>query len=396
MNKNMTKQCTEDLIRWLDSNGVKGYDPYDGLSSPLGRIVDKCNPFLGRVFIHALKNLPFNMRPLLGIHQELDAKALGLLGRGYFLLGKYSNRSDLKNLGKDCVNYLIETITEGFSGACWGHPFPYRSSRLYLPANMPSIVSTAYAVQAILDAYELNGDTAYIGIAHSSCNFILKDLQRIGNEHSFLFSYIPEHNVAIHNASLLAAQILARVDNLTGKSDWSELYRAAVQCTLDDQNEDGSWFYDAPESTERENTFIDNFHTGFVLESLFDIYSNTQWGFLELPMKQGLDYYVRQLFDLDGSPRHTADRKGTIDLRDCAQGIIVLSKMHEMLEPEHQDLLGGLIKWTLKHMQNKDGSFSYMYRNGRKSSIPYIRFQAWMLCALSTALSNDNVQDVLP
>ena len=396
MTKNMTKQRTEDLIRWLDSNGVKGYDPYDGLSSPLGRIVDKCNPFLGRVFIHAIKNLPFNMRPLLGIHAELDAKALGLLGRGYFLLGDYSDRLDLRNKGRDCVNYLIENTTEGFSGACWGHPFPYRSSRLYLPANMPSIVSTAYAVQAILDAYELYGDTAYIDIANSSCNFILKDLQRIGNEQSFLFSYIPEHRVAIHNASLLAAQVLARVDNLSGKNNWSELYRAAVQCTLDDQNDDGSWFYDAPESTERKNTFIDNFHTGFVLESLFDIHSYTQWDFLGLPMKRGLDYYVCSLFDSDGSPRHTVDRKGIIDLRDCAQGIIVLSKMFGILEPEHQALLGGLVKWTLKHMQNKDGSFSFMYSNGIKPCIPYIRFQAWMLCALTTALSNDQVQDVLP
>lgn len=395
MIKGMTKQCTEDLIRWLDSNGVKGYDPYDGLSSPFGRIVDKCNPFFGRVFIHAIKNLPFNMRPLLGIHMELDAKALGLLGRGYFLLGDYFNRSDLESIGRDCVNYLIENITEGFSGACWGHPFPYRSSRLYLPANMPSIVSTAYAVQAILDAYELFGDTAYLDIAYSSCNFILKDLQRIGNKQSFLFSYIPKHRVAIHNASLLAAQALARIDNISGNANWPELYRAAVQCTLADQNEDGSWYYDAPESTERKNTFIDNFHTGFVLESLFDIHSYTQWDFLELPLKRGLDYYACRLFDSDGSPRHTADRKGTIDLRDCAQGIIVLSKMHEMLGPEHQTLLRGLMNWTLEHMQNKDGSFSFMYSVGVKPRIPYIRFQAWMLYALSTALSNDHLQDVL-
>lgn len=381
-------QTIEELQEWISTNGLTGFDPYDALSSPLGNIADKCNPFLGRVIIHLLKNFPFNIRPVLGINREFDAKALGLLARGSFLLGDCMENEQMHEQGRNCIKHLKNTVTRGFSGACWGHPFTYRSSRIYLPANMPSIVSTAYAVQAMLDAYLLDKDSSCLDIAKSSCDFIIRDLPRIGDEHQFVFSYIPQQEVAIHNANLLAAQVLIRVDSILGESNLVELARIAVQTTVDAQNENGSWYYDALQFSDRSSSFIDNFHTGFVLESLLDIYSVTQWDYLETSIRRGFEFYTDNLFHPDGSPRHTVDGRGAVDLRDCAQCMIVLSKISQVFDYDTTIALDHIINWTTKHMKSRNGSFAFSNRRLLNGHIPYIRFQAWMLCALGTVYSN--------
>lgn len=373
----------QKLQAWLDQNGLQGYDPYDALSNPVLAALGKASNLAGRVAIQSLLYLPFNVRPLMGIKKAYDAKALGLMGRGYFLIWDRTRRSEDWEKGMACLRVLDTLRISGFSGECWGHPFPYRSRRGYLPANRPSIVSTYYAAQAYLDAYERSGEAKFLEIARSSCNFILKDLDRIGEKEKFCFSYLADGNLAIHNANLLAVQLIARVARLARQPAMIEEVRPALEYTLDDQNPDGSWFYDGPHSISRHDTFIDGFHTGFVLESLWDVMNDTGWD-LRAPIRRGLDYYLANLFAPDGRPFRMVQHPWPVDLRDCAQAIIVLSKLSDGFDNSIQTMRDAVARWTIKHTQTDAGYF-YFRRSPRwVTFVPYLRFQAWMLASLAT------------
>lgn len=374
------------LSTWIERNGLRGYDPYDALANPMIAWLDRRSSLAGRLAIQALRYLPFNVRPLLGIGPKVDAKALGLLARGYFLIWDRTQTAAAWEKGVGCLEVMEQLQVPGFSGACWAHPFPYRSRRGYLPANHPSIVSTFYATQAFLDAHERSGDAHYLHVARSACDFVVTDLERIGTDESFCFGYLPNARLAIHNANLLAVQLLSRVAKLNKEPSLLEIVPPALRYTLDDQNPDGSWYYDGPDSAARSQTFIDGFHTGFVLESLWDIASNAAMN-LEDPLRRGLGFYLESLFSSDGQPFRMVNKPWPVDLRDCAQAIIVLAKLPNDLLPG-EDILSRVVAWTIKNMQAPAGYF-YFTRYGRwVTLVPYIRFQAWMLASLATAANS--------
>src|SRR5439155_24565816 len=83
----VTRRLRESLFlteSYLVGEQFRGYDPYDGLSSPLFR-----SPLLrGSSHIRAaaqqlLKGLPVNLRPLLGIGKGYNPVTLGLALRAY-------------------------------------------------------------------------------------------------------------------------------------------------------------------------------------------------------------------------------------------------------------------------------------------------------------------------
>ena len=376
------EESIKKLKIWLRSNRLEGPDPYDALLNPFLARLGNWRNWVGRVIIQILRWSPINLRRVLRIQPMLDAKALGLLGHGYFLLWDCCHRMDDWRNAFRCLSLLENTALSGFSGRCWGHPFPYRSRRGYIPANRPSIVSTFYAAQAFLDAYERTGEERYMRTARSACDFILNDLERIERGRTFCFSYHAEGRLAIHNAHLLALQLLARVDRVSQKSEFRDIVKTGLQYTVEDQNPDGSWFYDGPDSPFRTQSFIDGFHTGFVLESLFDIARDTALD-LSRPIERGMQFYVKNLLRANGQPLRMVSKRWPVDLRDCAQAIIVLSKIPSRFA--HESLLTRTLNWTISNMQSPRGYFYYARYRRWVTPVPYIRFQAWMLAALATA-----------
>ena len=108
-------------------------------------------------------------------------------------------------------------------------------------------------------------DDEYLRVARSVCDFILKDLPRsVDNESELCFSYAPNSNTRIFNASLLAAEVLASVGKLTGEHELFESAERATRYVVNNQRPDGSWSY----GTDPKQSWIDNFHTAYVLFSL--------------------------------------------------------------------------------------------------------------------------------
>ncbi|MCL4555103.1 MAG: hypothetical protein M1565_08275 [Actinobacteria bacterium] len=253
--------------RWAEEHGYQGYDPFDGLGSPLAKRLGaggKWPGLLRAAWQQAVLRSPVNFRPLLGIHRQANCKAMAYFAMGY--LGLYRHRGDerYRDLGVRCLRWLEENGNRNYAGRAWSSPHDYQSRLFFLPRGIPTVVGTCHAARAFIDGYETLKTPRYLEIARSSCDFIMRDLPRYEEDGAVCISYVPTGQVNVHNASMLAAAVLALVHRHTGETDLIHLAEQAVRYTVSHQKPDGSWFYGEAGNLH----WVDNFHTGYVLDSL--------------------------------------------------------------------------------------------------------------------------------
>ena len=71
-----------DAIRaWGERADWAGWDPYDALNSPFAPALTLGRPLGRRLLTQAVKTSPVNLRPLLRIPRERDAKGVALVDR---------------------------------------------------------------------------------------------------------------------------------------------------------------------------------------------------------------------------------------------------------------------------------------------------------------------------
>jgi uncharacterized protein YyaL (SSP411 family) len=280
----------------------------------------------------------------------------------------------------------------GYSGAAWGYNFDWQSRNFFAPLGTPMIVPTAFAVRALLDAYETLGDHTYLETARSSCEFILKDLKRTVDsdegEGELCFSYSPLDQTKVFNASLFAAETLACVGVLTGETKFrdvaNDLAVRAARYVLHRQNEDGSWFYGAGPNQQ----WIDNFHTAYLILSLSRIMKCLGGGEIDLKpaIERGYRFWRDRFFLADGWPKYYHDTLHPADAHAAATAIITLVELQE-LDREALPLAETIADWTIRNLRDSRGFFYYQRRRFYTVRTPFMRWtQAWMLYALARLL----------
>ena len=124
------KQSLNKLIDYCEKEQYKGYDPYDGLNSKLFQslpVLPK-KRFPRLAWIQLFKKLPVNLRPLVGVKKEYNAKGLGLFLTGYVNLAKLEGTAKHIQHIDFFANKLIELKSPGYSGNCWGYNFPWEAT----------------------------------------------------------------------------------------------------------------------------------------------------------------------------------------------------------------------------------------------------------------------------
>ena len=120
--------------------------------------------------------------PLLLIRKALNPKGLGLLLAGTVRRGRVTGGERYAAEARELAETLIRLRAPGYSGACWGYPFPWQSRAFYLPKGTPTIVNTAFVAHALLDVARFLKEERYASVARSACTFVLKDLARTEEE----------------------------------------------------------------------------------------------------------------------------------------------------------------------------------------------------------------------
>jgi len=367
------------LGRFVEQDGWRGWDPYDALNSPFLRYITFDKKWLRIAAIHFLKRAPYNVRPLFGIPKLRHPKALGLLARAYIVqYKKAKNETYLKNALR-ALDWL-ESSSIQYSGHAWGHNFDWQSSLFYVTRHVPTVVNTAFIAHAFLDAYELTSKEHYLSIARSSCDFILKGLNRSDQDGSICFSYTPVDQTRIHNANVLAAELLARVFTITKEERLCTEATKSLNFTMQHQNRDGSWYYGIGPGLD----YIDSFHTGFVLVSIHNALAYL--GLLNdgnQHLMSGYQYYKETFFDSNGLPHYASDRVYPIDLHATAQGIITCVAFRDH-DQNALSIAKTLADWAIENMWDEQrGYFYFQKTKWYTNKIPYLRWpNAWMYYAL--------------
>lgn len=373
------------LEAYCIKNNFMGYDPYDGLNSRLFQAIPglRNNRLARLVWIQGFKKLPFNIRPLAGISKGYNPKALGLFLSSYCALYK----ADLKSEYLDRITFFSDKIlalsTPGYSGMCWGYNFDWESRAFFLPKGTPTIVVSSFVANALLDAYDITGDTRLLNAARSTCDFILKDLNRdYDDEGNFIFSYSRFDHSNVYNASLLGSRLLTRVASVTGETMLADEAMKSVAYVCKCQNDDGSWGY----GKLPFHQWIDNFHTGFNLESVSDCMKYTGTANFSDNIEKGFDYYQKTFFTGDGISKYYNNSLYPVDIHAPAQLIVTLGALGKF--NEFSDLAGRVLGWTIRNMQSRKGYFYYQVWKRYTIRIPYMRWsQAWIFYGLALYLT---------
>ena len=391
------------LLQYCRSESWAGYDPYDGLNSPLARVFPLRNKFARTVLTQLVKRSPINLRPILGITRQLNPKGVAIAARAIVLLAdidryrlpSYPGRADGSPenvLGEDftfLMNRLESLRSPAYPEACWGYNFDWQSRAFFAPRNTPNVVCTVFAAHAYLDWYERTGDESVLDIAKSSCRFLLDRLNRTSGPDGDCFSYTTLDNSRVHNVNLLAAELLGRTHIATGNEEYRDAAERATRFTLSRQRRDGSWRYGEAES----QTWIDSFHTGFVLVSLRHLIDYLDAGRWRAALDSGYDFYQRRFFLADGTPGYYHDRLYPHDVHSAAQGLITFVEMTDLM-PNAKAMASRVARWALDELQDPAGFFYFQRHRLYTNKTSHMRWsQAWMLYALSLYLFRNRIID---
>jgi len=390
MNRSKIQDALSRLTAYIKDEDYRGYDPYDTLNSKINFLSMGKWPAVLATQIQ--KRNPINIRKFLGIKKDFNPKAMGLFLAAYCLLQKNSEEKSYKSEIDYLFDWLTQNYSKNYSGFCWGYNFPWISPEKYINAYVPSVVVTAYVAKGIFEYYRISQDPRAKAILESICKFILNDLYRYEDKTGLCFSYTPLSMDCCYNASLLGAEILAKVYSITKDGRLLDPVQRSVDFILTRQHEDGHWNYSMDIKTGTERNQID-FHQGFILESLYEIkkHSDISGKIYEDTLLKGMRYYKNNQFLENGRSLWRVPKKWPADIHHQAQGIITFTKL-KSLDPGYFKWAEKIADWTINNMQDDNGYFYYQKWKFFKNKIPYIRWgQAWMLLVLANLmLSREN------
>lgn len=386
------------LRHYCESEDFKGWDPYDGLNSKVLRKILplKHSALLRLVVIQGFKRCPWNLRRMFIVPKQHNAKGIGLFLQGYCNLLKIVTKDNTlastigtKEQILEKIHYLSDLLismqSKGFHGACWGYNFDWQSRRLFLfPAYSPTVVATSFCTSALMESYELTKKKEYLDVALDSANFILKDLHLDDYKGEKMISYSPlQGNYLVSNASLLGSKVLAYCYKYTKKDEYLKIARSSVKACCLGQAENGSWTY----SQVPPKLWIDSFHTGYNLDGLMAYEKLTGDKSFHDNIEKGFDFYIKNFFNEDGSPKYYHNEQYPIDIHCPGQLLVTLHSLNKYDDYYH--LADKVLEWTIKNMQDKKGYFYYQLKKSKNSKIPYMRWSnAFMFYAMSYYLLN--------
>jgi hypothetical protein len=396
------ERALSDLRRYCQDESWIGYDPYDGLNSPLARSFP-FNTKLGRTALTQLvKRSPLNLRPILGIRKALNPKGVAVAARAIMLLaGRSGTRlpdrvegsaHHASGVDRDftlLMGHLAALRSPNYAEACWGYNFDWQSRAFFAPRGTPNLVCTVFAGHAYLDWNERTGSESALEMATNICRFLLDRLNRTRDIDGDCFSYTPLDHSRVHNVNLLGAEFLARMFAKTNIEEYRGAAERAARFTLSRQRRDGSWFYGEAES----QNWIDSFHTGFAVVSLKHLIRYLDASVWKAALEGAYRFYEKRFFLADGTPGYYHDRLYPHDVHSAAQGVITFVEMTDLM-PNARAMAGRVVRWSIEELQDPAGFFYFQRHRFYKIKTSHMRWsQAWMLYALSLYLYRNWIID---
>jgi uncharacterized protein YyaL (SSP411 family) len=378
------KNTYDTLFDFCEAENFSGYDPFDGLNSGIFQALPlKYFAFARIIFLQLVKRSPVNLRPLLLIKKGTNPKGIALFALSELSRFRATGDAIHAKNAQELLERLLELKTIYKNRTTFGYNFDWQSRAFFAPKGTPTIVPTAFASQALTEGYELLGSEIYLDAAKEICEFITHDLNRIGeSEDEICFSYTPLDRSGIFNASLLAGECLAKIGANCGNEQYLKLAKKSAIYVIQRQKENGSWAY----GSRLRHAWVDNFHTAYILLSLFRLQKLIPNFECQDSIKKGLDFWLDNFFLADGTPKYYDNSTFPIDIHSASAAIVALCELKE-LDGRCLPLAEKVASWTIENLRDEQGFFYYQKRKFSTIKTPFIRWSnAWTAFALSKLL----------
>lgn len=374
---NKTQQMIASLLDWLECHNYR-YVECNYVPDFLFNTNKKWNVFLRTLF----RLSPINLRSKKSIsNSPLTPQTQVALLKAYNIIG---NKEILKKIFSR-IEELRSSQTKHFA----------LKQGIRIAINLyedssetPTPLNTVWLGQFLLDlnieAKLLSNDEREKKL-RSICSYLIEDLgYEDYKDKGIYFYYGASHKKTIYNASALISAFLIRVGFLYNERLYQELGYRGIEYIVNQQNEDGSWFYAA--SPERST--IDSFHQSYILQALSSVrcyfpllveeaISKGERYYHTLFIHQG-NYIIPKRYDKRFTPRNTWLFQ-KLDGRDITEALIYFSRWNKDVH-----MIEGLINYLYKKMYLPEKGYISPERfTYARNNIPYSEFQAWYLYALS-------------
>ena len=367
------------LERYVESVNLKGYEPFDGLSSPL-RSLTFGNLFCERLLQQLVRQSPINLRPLVGVKPLDSTKGRGYLSWGWINMYKIYNDEVYREKAIESLAWLDENKSPMYKHHSWGNHFEYSFRGGRIPKYEPTIVWTSLIGQVFLEAYELFKIPRHLEVIESIRNWIIS-LSRENTSSGDCISYVAFEQRSIHNSNMLGAAFLARAAKALKDDLYLDVAKSGMEYSCSRQLENGAWYY----GHDQKYHWIDNFHTGYNLDSLKRYIDATGDKTFNKNLKTGYEFFKNSFFELSGRPKYYHNRALPIDIQCASQAIDTLTLFSEY-DQESLEIACKVASWTIGNMQDKDGHFYYRkYPLGITAKAPMIH---WAQATIFKAFTN--------
>ena len=376
MEEHIIHDAIRSLFAWAKQQNFMGNDPHDLLTSPFLR--GHKNPIARLAAVQLGRRSPIDLRFILRVPKAENAKALSLFITG-LLRAKVAITPDW---GPEAEALGKRLIASQHKSGGWGYPFPWQSRTHFLPAGSPNIVTTAFAANALVELYGALPSEEVRAAVQQSANYILNSVSRINAapEQGIAFGYAENDPQIVFNASLLGAECLLNAGTLLGNPEYLILAKQAADFVASHQKPDGSWEY----GLEPNQTWIDSFHTGFVIVSMKHLAESLGDAKLLSSATTGFEYYSKTFIEPDFAIKYFSNKRYPIDAHALGQAMVTLATFGDIETAKRVAL------WSIANMRSDKGYFYYQYHQLFTNRIPYLRWSnSWMFRGLSELIAND-------
>ncbi len=367
-----------------EEHDYSGYSKFDALNSRFLMSLTFNNKWLRLIFTQLVKELPCNIRPLLGVRKSRNPKGIALFARAYFFLYQNTNRREYLEKGESLIRWLLENPSPARENLCWGYNFIWQNTIFLQDKFEPNAVVTVFVGEALIHAYRITGDQKYLRAACSVARFIVSDLPVLFESPDELaVAYVTrEVDAVVLNNQVLTGAFLSKVWKHAGERKFLNFSVRLINYTVNRRTEYGAWYYTFPK--EMSPITHDNYHTGGILDGLLEFFEESGNDRFMGVYWKGLKYYKDNLFEEDGAPRWMNDRQYPYDIHGSAQGAITFLKAARQ-DPVFLSQAEKIVDWVLRNLYRRR-THDFAYRRGRFIRWNYSLMRwcnAWMARALS-------------
>ena len=283
---------------------------------------------------------------------------------------------------------LERSRSPDFDDWCWGYPFAWETVIGRWEAGRPLITQTPYGYEAFAAAYEKWGEDFHREVIRSVVTFAATRIpSHTIRDGVSVCAYTPFDSRRVINANTYRAFLLVDGGKRFAREDWVDEGLRNVAFVLSTQRSNGSW----PYAVDGHDAFVDNFHTCFVLKSLFKISRLTGGDELAAAINRGYAYYKDQLLDDTGLPIPFSEQRRitlyTRELYDFAEGLN-LALLLRHVDADADGIADAICRSLISDWVLPDGHFVTRRTRISRNTVPYHRWaQAQAFHALADFVS---------